>query len=65
MIKLFLTNDVGPKDFRHLAIENNVLPHVNGSSRLRVADSIDVLCSVKVSEDFLNMLLRSISAPRI
>jgi len=35
-------------DFRHLVLENSVFPHVNGSSRVRVADGVDVLCSVKV-----------------
>ena len=35
-------------DFRHMLVENSVFPHVNGSSRVRVADGVDVLCSVKV-----------------
>lgn len=38
----------GPDDYRSITIENNVFPHVDGSSRVKVAESIDILCSVKV-----------------
>lgn len=44
----YCSDSIGYKDFRHISIENNILPHVNGSSRLRIAESIDILCSVKV-----------------
>ncbi len=42
---MFLTAN---NNLRHLYIENNVLPHSYGSSRVKVSDAIDVLCSVKV-----------------
>ena len=45
----------GSNDFRHISVENNVLPHVNGSSRLRVGDSIDILCSVKVVNEKITL----------
>ena len=34
-------------DFRCLQIENNIFPHCNGSSRLKLCDSTDILCSIK------------------
>lgn len=37
----------GLTDQRELAVETDVLPHVNGSARIKIADVIDVLCSVK------------------
>ena len=38
----------GIKDYRRLQMENNPFPHVNGSSHVHLADSMDVVCSVKV-----------------
>ncbi len=38
----------GPIDFRTIFVENNIMPHVNGSARVKIADSVDVLCTVKV-----------------
>ena len=35
-------------DYRNISIENNILPHLNGSSRVKIMDSIDIICSVKV-----------------
>ena len=40
-------------DFRGMSIENNIYPHTNGSSRVRIADVVDVICSVKV-ENYLH-----------
>lgn len=37
-------------DFRSLSIENKIFPHVNGSSRVKIGDKIDVLCSIKVKK---------------
>lgn len=37
----------GLTDQRELSVETDVLPHVNGSARIKIADVIDVLCSVK------------------
>lgn len=37
----------GSTDFRTWSIENNVFPHVNGSARVKISDSTDILCSVK------------------
>lgn len=36
------------KDCRKIFIEDNIFPHVHGSSRVKIGNSIDVLCSVKV-----------------
>jgi exosome complex component RRP42 len=36
-------------DFRPISIENNVLPHVHGSSRVRIGSSMSILCSVRVA----------------
>lgn len=38
----------GTDDFRPISIENHIFPHVSGSSRVRVSDSVDILCSVKL-----------------
>ena len=47
-------NFAGPKDFRDMSVEYNILPHVNGSSRLTIADTINILCSVKVSKLYMD-----------
>lgn len=36
-------------DYRMIFVENNVFPHCNGSSRVKISDNIEVLCSVKVN----------------
>lgn len=36
------------RDFRNIYVENYVLVHVNGSSRVKIGDAIDIMCSVKV-----------------
>jgi len=36
-------------DFRPISVENNVLPHVHGSSRVRIGSSMSILCSVRVA----------------
>jgi exosome complex RNA-binding protein Rrp42 (RNase PH superfamily) len=38
----------GATDFRMFRVENNLLPHVNGSGRVRVGTSTDVVCAVKL-----------------
>jgi exosome complex RNA-binding protein Rrp42 (RNase PH superfamily) len=38
----------GPSNFRSISLENNILPHVNGSSRVKISDFTDVICSIKV-----------------
>jgi exosome complex RNA-binding protein Rrp42 (RNase PH superfamily) len=38
----------GLSDYRCLQIENNILPHVNGSSRVRLGNGMEVICSVKL-----------------
>ena len=35
-------------DFRPITIENDIFPHLNGSSRIKIADDTDIVCSVKV-----------------
>jgi exosome complex component RRP42 len=35
------------RDHRLVSVELDVLPHLNGSSRVRIASAIEVLCSVK------------------
>lgn len=40
---------LGNEDFRTIVVDSNIFPQVNGSSRVRIGDSIDVLCSIKVS----------------
>lgn len=39
----------GGFDFRPVTIENDIFPHCNGSSRVTINNSIDVLCSIKLS----------------
>ncbi len=39
-------------DFRTVSVECDVFPHVNGSSRLKIGDTSDVLCTVKVIDNF-------------
>lgn len=36
-------------DFRPISIENNVLPHVHGSSRVCIGSGMSILCSVRVA----------------
>ena len=38
----------GLTDYRSISIENCVLPHVNGSSRVKIASGFDIICSIKV-----------------
>ena len=38
----------GVNDFRVWSFENNVFPHVNGSSRVKIGDAIDIMCSIKL-----------------
>jgi len=38
----------GLSDSRSISVENNIFPHLNGSSRVKISDSIDVICSVKL-----------------
>eukprot|EP01041_Mallomonas_annulata_P009661 gene9661-20089_t len=35
-------------DFRNISVETDILPHVNGSSRVTIGNSTDIICSVKV-----------------
>lgn len=34
-------------DFRAIFVENNIFPHLNGSSRVKIADAVEVVCGVK------------------
>jgi len=38
----------GMDDFRAITIQNNIFPHVNGSSRVKIDSDVDIICSVKV-----------------
>lgn len=38
----------GSSDYRPISLENNIFPHLNGSSRVRVSGSTDIICSVKL-----------------
>lgn len=38
----------GLNDYRSISIENDIFPHLNGSSRIKIADETDIVCSVKV-----------------
>lgn len=53
VISLFLVSyfsiPIGCTDFRTMSVENSVFPHLNGSSRVKLGDCVDVLCSIKVS----------------
>lgn len=40
-------------DCRTIFIENDILPQANGSSRVKIGDSVDILCSVKVCVRYL------------
>jgi hypothetical protein len=35
--------------FRPMSIEDSIFPHTDGSSRVRISDSVDILCTVKVT----------------
>lgn len=35
-------------DFRSYSIENSILPHVHGSSRVKIGNTVDVVCSIKL-----------------
>lgn len=35
--------------FRPMSIEDRIFPHTDGSSRVRISDSVDILCTVKVT----------------
>lgn len=35
-------------EYRSISVENNVFPHVNGSSRVRVGGGMDILCTIKL-----------------
>lgn len=37
----------GPKDQRRVEVATDVLPHLNGSARVKIADVVEVFCSVK------------------
>jgi len=41
-------------DFRTVTVDKSILPHVNGSSRVRVGDNVDVICSAKLEVDVPN-----------
>lgn len=43
-----------PEALRTISIENNIFPHVNGSSRLRVDGAVDIICSLKVFNSLKN-----------
>mmetsp|Transcript_14095 Transcript_14095/g.24826 ORF Transcript_14095/g.24826 Transcript_14095/m.24826 type:complete len:304 (-) Transcript_14095:65-976(-) len=38
----------GMDDFRAITIQNNIFPHVNGSSRVKIDSDVDIICSVKL-----------------
>ena len=52
----------GIRDHRLVTVETEILPHLNGSSRVRIANLIDVLCSIKaeVMELSINSLPKGI-----
>lgn len=35
------------EDFRTITVDSNIFPQVNGSARVRIGDSVDVICSIK------------------
>ena len=37
-----------PHEFRLLEVERDVIPHVNGSSHVKIQDAIEILCSIKL-----------------
>jgi len=39
-------------DFRAISIEDDIFPHVNGSSKISIGHGTDVICSVKVRAMF-------------
>ena len=43
---------IGLGDYRSISLENCIFPHLSGSSRVKVEDSTDVICSIsfEVSE---------------
>lgn len=38
----------GCQDLRSISIESDILPHVNGSSRITIGAVIDIICSIKL-----------------
>jgi exosome complex RNA-binding protein Rrp42 (RNase PH superfamily) len=45
------------KNIRPISAEYNIFPHTNGSSRIRIGNSTDVTCSVRVEVIDLNLKL--------
>jgi exosome complex RNA-binding protein Rrp42 (RNase PH superfamily) len=45
LLSLYIRNSL---DFRLSQIENDIFPHCNGSSRVSIRNSIDVVCGVKL-----------------
>ena len=39
----------GHLDFRLISIETDILPQCNGSCRLTIGFSVDIICSIKVT----------------
>lgn len=35
-------------DFRLVTIEGDIMPHCNGSARVTIGNTVDILCSIKV-----------------
>lgn len=38
----------GSSDYRPISLENSIFPHLNGSSRVKVSESTDIICSIKL-----------------
>jgi exosome complex RNA-binding protein Rrp42 (RNase PH superfamily) len=38
----------GLYDFRVMSVEGDIFPHCNGSCRISIGNSVDILCSIKV-----------------
>jgi len=43
---------LGPSDYRTISLENSILPQVNGSSRVKISNAFDIICSIKVTCEF-------------
>jgi exosome complex RNA-binding protein Rrp42 (RNase PH superfamily) len=48
----------GPLDLRSLSAECDMLPNCNGSSRVSLGNTIDVVCGVKVYDVYIYMYMQ-------
>jgi len=57
-----LTLTADPSSFRPISIEDSILPQTDGSSRVWISDSVDILCAVKVTSLLYPWLLHTLGS---